>query len=63
MFTSQLQPLWEAEQLYRRSLNAKESQLGSGHPSTLISVFNLADLLEAKGSFMEAGRFASVMIT
>ena len=44
----------QAEGLYRRALAGWEDQLGLLHPDTLISVYNLADLLEAKGSFAEA---------
>jgi hypothetical protein len=35
-------------------LTGWDDQLGPVHPSTLISVYNLAKLLEAKGSFAEA---------
>eukprot|EP00435_Cladocopium_sp_Y103_P065857 s1011_g27.t2 len=44
----------EAEGLYRRALAGREDQLGSTHPDTLNSVWNLAVLLEAKGSLTEA---------
>ena len=47
--------LGQAEELHRRALTGREGQLGPVHPSTLISVWNLAKLLEAKGSFAEAG--------
>eukprot|EP00435_Cladocopium_sp_Y103_P064679 s1011_g26.t1 len=46
--------LWKAEGLHRRALAGREDQLGSTHPDTLSSVWNLAALLEAKGSFAEA---------
>ena len=46
--------LRQAEGLYRRALTGREDQLGPAHPDTLRSVYNLADLLEAKGSFSEA---------
>ena len=49
------QPTLQAEELYRRALTGREDQLGPVHPDTLISVYNLAKLLEAKGSFAEAG--------
>ena len=48
------QPTLQAEGLYRRALTGREGQLGPVHPSTLSSVWNLAELLEAKGSFAEA---------
>ena len=47
-------PCCQAEELYRRALTGSEDQLGPVHPDTLQSVYNLADLLEAKGSFAEA---------
>ena len=46
--------LRQAEGLYCRALSGREYQLGPEHPDTLSSVYNLADLLEAKGSFAEA---------
>ena len=46
--------LRQAEELYRSALSGREDQLGPVHPSTLQSVYNLAKLLEAKGSFAEA---------
>ena len=49
------QPTLQAEELYRRALTGSEDQLGAVHPSTLSSVYNLAKLLEYKGSFAEAG--------
>ena len=49
------QPTLQAEELFRRALTGREGQLGPEHPDTLSSVYNLADLLEAKGSFAEAG--------
>ncbi|CAL1165487.1 unnamed protein product, partial [Cladocopium goreaui] len=45
-----------AEELYRRALTGSEDQLGAVHPQTLQSVYNLAHLLEDKGSFAEAGQ-------
>ena len=39
-----------------------EDQLGPVHPDTLQSVWNLADLLEAKGSFAEAGFVGIVLL-
>ena len=44
----------QAEELYRRALSGREGQLGPLHPDTLSSVWNLANLLEAKGSVSEA---------
>ena len=49
------QPTLQAEELYRRALTGREDQLGAVHPQTLQSVYNLAKLLEDKGSFAEAG--------
>ena len=45
------QPTLEAEELYRRALTGSEDQLAPVHPDNLRSVWNLGDLLEAKGSF------------
>ena len=44
----------EAEELRRGVVKRKEDHLGASHPSTFVSVWNLAELLEAKGSFAEA---------
>ena len=49
------QPTLQAEELHRRALTGREGQLGPVHPDTLLSVYNLAKLLEYKGSFAEAG--------
>ena len=48
------QPTLQAEELCRRALTGREDQLGPVHPSTLSSVWNLAILLEVKGSVAEA---------
>ena len=48
------QPTLQAEELHRRALAGSEDQLGPLHPDTLSSVWNLANLLEAKGSVSEA---------
>jgi len=45
----------QAEGLYRRDLAGSESQLGAQHPDTLISVNNLANLLQKQGKLEEAG--------
>ena len=45
----------QAEQLCRGVLKRREDHLGDSHPETLLSVWTLAALLEAKGSFAEAG--------
>ena len=50
-------PRREAEPLYRRAVAAKEQQLGRDHPSTLISVNNLAGLLKSQGKLDEAGEW------
>ena len=42
----------QAEDLYRRAVDAKESVLGKNHPSTLMSVHNLASLLVSYGEHM-----------
>ena len=42
----------QAEDLYRRAVDAKESALGKNHPSTLMSVHNLASLLVSYGEHM-----------
>ena len=47
----------EAEELCRRVVKRKEDHLGASHPETLGSVWGLAKLLEAKGSFAEAETF------
>ena len=44
----------QAEELHRRVLTGREDQLGPVHPDTLTSVWNLAHLLEDKGSVTEA---------
>jgi hypothetical protein len=48
------QPTLQAEELHRRALTGREDQLGPVHPDTLQSVWNLAHLLEVKGSVTEA---------
>ena len=48
------QPTLQAEELLRRALAGSEDQLGTVHPDTLQSVWNLAKLLEVKGSVAEA---------
>ena len=52
------QPTLQAEELHRRALAGSEDQLGPMHPDTLKSVYNLAKLLEAKGSLAEARRIS-----
>ena len=44
----------QAEELCRTALTGREGQLGPVHPDTLSSVWNLAVLLEVKGSVAEA---------
>ena len=46
----------EAEGLYHRSLEGRESQLGAQHPDTLLSVHNLAFVLKQQGKLEEAGQ-------
>ena len=41
--------LKDAEVLYMRALEAQERTLGAEHPSTLVSVNNLADLPQSHG--------------
>ena len=48
-------PRRQAEALYSRSLAVKEAHLGANHPSTLISMNNLAALLWKQGKLAEAG--------
>ena len=48
-------PRCQAEALHRRALAVKEAQFGANHPSTLISMNNLAILLEKQGKLAEAG--------
>ena len=45
----------QAEALHRRALAVKEAQFGANHPSTLISMGNLAALLQQQGKLAEAG--------
>ena len=45
----------QAEALYRRDLAGSEAHLGANHPDTLISMNNLAALLEQQGKLAEAG--------
>ena len=41
--------------LHRRALAGREAHLGANHPHTLISMNNLATLLEQQGKLNEAG--------
>ena len=49
----------EAEELQRKVMKRREDHLGASHPETYVSVWNLAKLLEANGSFAEAETFQS----
>ena len=49
--------LEEAEVLSRRALKGKERVLGTDHPSTLLTMYNLAALLEQKGDLSSAVAF------
>ena len=40
--------------LHRRTLEARERTLGAEHPSTLVSVHNLATCLQARGQLKDA---------
>ena len=44
----------EAEPLYREALEVRRRTLGDTHLSTLISINNLASLLQGKGKLFEA---------
>ena len=44
----------DAEPLYKRSLQIRETQLGADHPSTATSLNNLAALYESMGRYSEA---------
>ena len=44
----------EAEPLYKRALEARERTLGKDHPSTLMSLNNLANLYTAQGQYEKA---------
>ena len=46
--------LHEARPLYDEALKAQRETLGHRHPSTLISIGNMADLLEKQGKIAEA---------
>ena len=48
-------PRRQAEALHRRDLAGSEAHLGANHPDTLISMNNLASLLEQQGKLNEAG--------
>jgi hypothetical protein len=48
-------PRCQAEALHRRALAGCEAHLGANHPHTLISMNNLAVLLEKLGKLAEAG--------
>ena len=43
-----------ARPLYEEALQAQRETLGHRHPDTLISIYNLADLLEKQGKIAEA---------
>ena len=55
-FASIMGKLHEARRLQarRETLQAKRETLGDRHPDTLISIYNLASLLEAMGKLAEA---------
>jgi tetratricopeptide (TPR) repeat protein len=44
----------EAEPLYRRALEIRESELGANHPDTAESLSNLAELYRVQGRYEEA---------
>ncbi|KAK8009195.1 kinesin light chain [Apiospora marii] len=44
----------EAEQMHRQTLTLKETVLGRGHPDTLGSMNNLANVLDRQGKYVEA---------
>jgi tetratricopeptide (TPR) repeat protein len=46
--------LEEAKVLYERALEGREKALGDSHPSTLMTVNNLAILLKQQGRLEEA---------
>jgi tetratricopeptide (TPR) repeat protein len=48
----------EAEALHRQTLELYKRVLGEQHPSTLISINNLASVLRAQGKHEEADRVA-----
>jgi hypothetical protein len=52
----------EAEELLRKVLKRKEDLLGASHAETLLSIRNLASLLEVKRSFAEARFFRSLLL-
>ena len=52
--TSAVQELMASIDQLRRALEGREQQLGANHPSTLISVHNLAGLLQAQGKLSDA---------
>ena len=52
--TSPASPRCQAEALHRRALAGHEAHLGANHPSTLISMNNLAILLKKQGKLEEA---------
>ena len=46
----------QAEELQRKALAGRETQLGADHPETLVSIGNLAAVLQQQGKLDEAGR-------
>jgi hypothetical protein len=51
----------EAEAMYRRTLQERESVLGKHHPDTMITVNNLGLLLEGKKGEAHIGSEADLM--
>jgi hypothetical protein len=49
----------EAEALHRQTLELYKRILGEQHPSTLISINNLASVLKAQGKHEKANRVAN----
>ena len=46
----------QAEELQRKALAGRETQLGADHPETLVSISHLAVVLKQQGKLDEAGR-------
>ena len=54
-FYESLSQWQDAERYYQRSLTVSQTQLGTRHPDTALSLNNLAELYRSQGRYGEAG--------